>query len=34
MKTTIETTVTEWEHDNDGQVIKETKIVSTQEKED
>ena len=34
MKTTIETTVTEWEYDKEGNIIKETKIVSVQEKED
>lgn len=31
MRTTVETTMTEWKRDKDGNVIKETKIVTTQE---
>lgn len=35
MKTVlIETTVTEWEYDKDGCTTKETKVKTTQEKED
>jgi YD repeat-containing protein len=32
MKTIVETTITEWKYDDNGNMIKETKITSTQEK--
>jgi len=32
MKTTVETSVTEIEYDDEGRVIKETKIITVQEK--